>query len=90
MTKQEREQVRISLVRYAAAAGGNGMNAGLFLQYLRSEGFKGVSPGEVLMEVGYLVDKGFLAEVSRLVSPEIKAWRVTAGGRDFLAELGVE
>ena len=90
MTREQREQVRLSLLRYANAAGGNGMTFGLFLQTLRAEGQKIVSPQELLEELGYLMEKGLLAELPKLLSPENKAWRITAAGRDWCAENGME
>lgn len=46
--------------------------------------------GEIRDEIAYLVDKGLLAPVEKKISPELKAWRVTADGRDYLAEEGHE
>jgi hypothetical protein len=33
----------------------------------------------------YLVDKSLLTAVTKTISPENPAWRITAAGRDFLA-----
>jgi hypothetical protein len=41
---------------------------------------------QVVAELTYLVDKGLVAEVPRVISPENSCWRITAAGRDFLAQ----
>lgn len=88
MNSFDREQVRLSLLRYLTA---NPTQYGLPARYLRqalaSEGMV-ASEAEVLAEIQYLVDKALVAEVTKLVSPENQAWRITAGGRDQLARGG--
>lgn len=81
--------MRLSLLRYSKAAGAHGMTFALFLQYLRAEG-QHVDADELLGEILYLEDKQLLVLMPKTISPENKAWRLTAGGRDFLAERGIE
>jgi hypothetical protein len=88
MTTQQREQVRLSLLRYCESAEQYGLAASLLLQFVRNEGLRGATAGDLDAEILYLADKGLLAAVSKLVSPENRAWRITAAGRDFLAERG--
>ena len=85
MTRVQLEQVRLSLLRYCAAAGTYGLTVAVLQQFLRSEGWRGLDESGVCAELDYLTDKGLLARVHKLVSPEVAAWRATACGRDYLA-----
>lgn len=87
MTSPEREQLRLSLLRFL---GDNptrfGFNAALLLQMARNEGRSGLARENVTAEIEYLADKGFVAAVEKPISPENRAWRITAAGRDYLAQ----
>lgn len=48
-----------------------------------------VSETEISAELQYLADKGLVAPVGKILSPELSRWRITAAGRDLLAELGL-
>jgi len=85
LTPELREQVRLSLLRYALRR----TRTGMFRVALASEGFK-LAPEVVADEISYLADKGLLKEENKLVSPENKFWRTTADGRDYLAAQGEE
>lgn len=52
-------------------------------------GFTGLTETETAAELAYLVDKGLADTPTQLVSPELKRWRITATGRDYLAEQGI-
>lgn len=85
MTSAQREQLRLSLLRFL---GDNptrfGFNAALLLQMARNEGH--AATREIISaEMEYLADKGFVAPVEKQISPENRAWRITAAGRDQLA-----
>lgn len=86
MTPTDREQLRLSLLRFL---GDNptrfGFNAALLLQMARNEGRPGLSREAAAAELEYLADKGLVAEVAKPISPENRAWRITAAGRDLLA-----
>lgn len=86
MTKQQREQIRLSILRYCDCADEFGLGEPLLLQFIRSEGFRTLSAAKFHAEIVYLADKSFLAKVPKLISPENPAWRITAAGRDFFAE----
>lgn len=88
LTAQQREQVRLCILRYCLMP----TSVGLICANLRSEGFRGIERRQVELEIRYLADKekGLLAEMEKLVSPENKIWETTARGRDFLAEQGQE
>ena len=87
LTNEQREQVRLSLLRY----GLGGFTASLARQYLISEGFGPITLELVNAEIQYLADpdKNFLRSESKAISPEIKKWKITAAGRDYLAEQGI-
>ena len=79
------EQIRLSLLRYCDTAAQYGLATPLLRQFLLSEGFRGLTDATVRAELLYLADKGLLAPLPKLISPENEAWRITAAGRDFLA-----
>jgi hypothetical protein len=88
MNAFDREQVRLSLLRYLDAAAGRrfGLSDGVMLQHVRSEGFD-VSQSELTAELVYLSEKNLAKPESKEISPENRAWRITAAGRDFYAQL---
>lgn len=82
----KREQLRLALLRVQEA---NRTRWGLTAAALRvMVGRWSLHPSteEVEAEVLYLQDKGFSELVGKVISPENRAWRITAAGRDFLAE----
>lgn len=86
MNAQQREQLRLSLLRFLGDVSSTlGMNTGMLKQLAQSEGRRGLLEGEVLVELRYLEDKGLVAPLAKAISPENPAWRITADGRDFLA-----
>lgn len=88
LTAEQREQVRLSLLRY----GLGGFGIGLAVQYLRSEGWGGITREQVQAEIEYLADasKGLIRAEEKSISPEVRRWKTTAAGRDYLAEQGQE
>ena len=90
MNAQEREQVRLSILRILS---GNPTKYGLPLRYVRqqlvSEGSR-CTPAELEAEMQYLEDKELIEECVKVLSPENKAWRINASGRDFLAQVQEE
>jgi hypothetical protein len=84
LTPNQREQLRYTIMRLCCTA----MRPVLLLCYLRSEGFQGLQPHELELEILYLADKQLLTSEKGAVSPELKHWRTTAQGRDCLAEQG--
>jgi hypothetical protein len=59
------------------------------MQQARAEGRRDLVAEQVLDEMQYLVDRGLVTLAPKTISPENTAWRITASGRDFLAEQGV-
>lgn len=88
ITPEQREQLRLSLLRYGLGS----FTLGLARQYLTSEGFRGISKEQVQAEINYLShpQKGLLAENGKLISPEVRTYSTTPNGRDYLAGQGVE
>ena len=85
MNSIDREQIRLSILRYAEAAA-NFYTPRIMLQCLRAEGFAPIETSDVQKECDYLVEKGFIARVEKMISPENAAYRISAAGRDFLAQ----
>jgi len=85
MQPQQREQIRLSLLRYCGSAAQCGLATALLQQLLASEGFRGLTIDQLRAELIYLADKGLVAALPKVISPENEAWRITAAGRDFLA-----
>lgn len=88
MTPQERLVLRITLLQIARSAP-VGVTREFAPVALRLRGVR-PSTAEIDDEIAYLCDKGMLAAVEKKLSPEVKAWRITASGRDYLAEEGYE
>ena len=84
-TTEQREQIRLSLLRYCGSAAQYGLATELLAQLLRSEGFGGMDREEARAELMYLADKGLVVSVEKRISPENEAWRITAEGRDLMA-----
>ena len=86
MTTESRELFRIALLKIL----GRIPSAALRLEAIRLNlvtfGFSDAAKEDIAAELAYLQDKGFISEFIKAVSPENKAWRITAAGRDFIAQ----
>jgi hypothetical protein len=80
---------RVTLLVLAFSAPRRGLPLSSYHTEARASQFK-VSLQDVERELQYLVDKSFVAYVPQIISPEILHYRITAAGRDFLAENGLE
>jgi hypothetical protein len=82
----QREVFRTCLLKLLAANGTNrfGLQCKALASLVVSYGFRPVE-AEVAQEIDYLADKGLVAEIRKVLSPENRAWRITAEGRDQLA-----
>ena len=88
MNAEDREQLRLSLLRFLDAnATKFSLPTGLLLQMAISEGRRGLKRAEVEAELTYLEDKGLAKPINKLLSPELQCWRITAAGRDHYAQL---
>lgn len=91
MTASEREQLRISLLRFLAANLTRfGLPIGWLTTQAKMEGRNVLTQEQVEAELDYLQDKGLVDVPLKAVSPEMRNWRITAAGRDYLAALGVD
>ena len=81
-----REQVRISLLRYLARAAEHGLGQTVLWTFVRTEGWTQVTRPDIGAELAYLSDKGLVTSMAKVVSPELAHWRITATGRDWLAQ----
>ena len=86
MSRSELEQLRLSLLRFLEAnVTRYALPTAVLRQMARAEGSQ-VSAEEVEAELRYLEDGDLVTVNSKMVSPEIRAWRITKAGRDFYAQ----
>lgn len=86
MNAQMREMLRLCLLEAAELALPRAVELATARLAANVRGFRKATDDEIRTELDYLTDKGLLALESKTVSPENKRWRLTAQGRDFLAE----
>lgn len=89
MTPQSRELFRISLLQQLVGVADAGLPLPSLVTGARLDGHAAANEELTRGELVYLQDKGLVALMVRTVSPENKRWRITAAGRDFLAEEGL-
>lgn len=85
---ESRELLLKALLLGLNAAGGAGMTIPSLRNVALMGGFDDAEHQEIGEEMGYLEDKGLVAKLDKVLSPEIKRWRITADGRDWLAQNG--
>lgn len=86
MTADQREQLRLSLLRFLCDNPTRfGFNAALLRQMACNEGRTGLDKATVEAELQYLEDKQLIVLAGKTISPENRSWRITAQGRDLLA-----
>ncbi len=84
---EQREQLRLSLMRFLDANSANyGLAESLLVQMAKAEGRHWLTADMVAREMDYLGEKTLAATVQKVLSPENRSWRITAHGRDFLAQ----
>lgn len=92
MNPTEREQLRLSLLRFldahAEVNAAQGLAESLLWQMARAEGRTTLSAAVLHGELIYLQDKQLITTVPKPLSPENRNWRLTARGRDEYALLG--
>ena len=88
MSPEQREVLRTAILRTLDTNQTRfGLTVPAVTVHLVPQGFK-VEPKEVERELDYLTDKQLAEVVKRSLSPENRAWRINANGRDWLAEHG--
>lgn len=88
MTAAERELVRHQLLISLAAQASFALTPRVLGVQLSLAGLV-VADKELAAELLYLADKQLVVAEERAVSPEQKRWRITAAGRDYLAQQGL-
>lgn len=93
MNPEQREQFRLSLLRYLEENPSQrfGLGMPLLKQRARAEGFlAGMTDADAHTaldaELLYLEDAKFIVQVAKAVSPELRTFRITKEGRDFRAQ----
>jgi hypothetical protein len=86
MNAEQKEQLRLSLLRFLEANPARfGLDTSLLWQMARNEGRPALERAEVENQLTYLAGKKLVDEVSKGVSPENRAWRISSEGSDFVA-----
>jgi hypothetical protein len=87
LTSDDREQLRLSLLRFLEANNSRfGLPTDFLLQRARAEGRPMLLREQIETELDYLTDKTLVDEVLKSISPERRSWRITAAGRDHFAQ----
>lgn len=85
ITPAIREQIRLSLLRHLEDNPARfGLAVALLRSFLAAEGFN-IPVQAVELELEYLQGKGLVESPAKSISPELRAWKITAAGRDHLA-----
>jgi hypothetical protein len=84
MTAETLKLFRINLLRQARGAKGLGLSVNELALGAKTEGHN-VNTDDVNDELQYLIDKKQIEVVPADISPEVKSYRITATGRDWLA-----
>ena len=88
MDPTTREQLRLSLLRHLDSNQTRyGMQEIYLLQLVRAEGMPMITREDISNELAYLEDKELAKPIMKLLSPELRAWKITAAGRDFFAQI---
>jgi len=89
MTAAQRELYRAALLRVLDANETQyGLSAMVLAVHVAVFGFRGLGAELATTELRYLQDKGLVNRPSKAISPENQTWRITAAGRDWLAQNG--
>ncbi len=90
MDPTQREQMRLSVLRYLDAAAesnpGRGISAAVLRQHLVAEG-QPADLTRVNAELVYLEGHGYVERVKKGFSPEVPLWLITSKGRDEYARI---
>lgn len=82
------EIIRLSLLRYLKEAGQLGLSEAMLIQFVKAEGFRSFDEDAADTQLLYLMDKAMITPVTKLLSPAIKSWRITAAGIDHTEAQG--
>ena len=82
----QREQLRLSLLRYLDATPQQSTCLVLLYQFVRSEGRPWLTVETTSAELIYLLGKGLVSKSEKVLSPENTEWVITSAGRDLYAQ----
>ena len=82
----QREQLRLSLLRFLDATPQHSTSLVLLYQFVRAEGRAWLTVEATGAELLYLADKGLVRKAEKVLSPENTEWVITAAGRDLYAQ----
>lgn len=87
MTPEQKELFRTALLRVLEERGSDqfGLGSTAVQIFLGQFGFRASQPEAIRAELQYLADKKLVEPVGKIISPENRAWRINAEGRDYLA-----
>lgn len=87
MTSETRELFREAILRVLEERASDrfGLGARAIRVFLAEHGFKNPAAEDLHAELLYLQDKELVTVVGKQISPENTSWRITAGGRDYMA-----
>ena len=85
MDAAERELLRLNLLHQLDSAAPRSLRLPQLRNGARLGGFT-CADLELLRETDYLTSKGMIEIPEKEISPEITAWKITATGRDFVAQ----
>jgi len=89
MSAAQRELYRAALLRVLEANETQwGLSAAVIAVHAAVFGFPGRGAEVASTELRYLLEKGLVHVPSKAISPENQTWRITAAGRDWLAQNG--
>lgn len=88
MTTEQRELFRLAILRVLDANPTRfGLGRSAIAHNMAVFGFQSPTTDDLTAELQYLEDKKLITEALKSISPENRAWRITAEGRDFIAKL---
>ncbi len=86
MKPEERENLRKAILNVLDAnATQLGLSQGAIRVLIVQFGLR-LEPEAIAPELLYLADKGLVVNAAKSLSPENRWWRITAEGRDFVAQ----
>jgi hypothetical protein len=88
MTVAQREVFRGNILTVLDAnPGDRGLPTEAILSYLKARfGFNRETQDQVDLELEYLQNLGLVEPVKKIISPELRLWRITLNGRNLLNE----
>lgn len=89
MNADTRELFRQNLVAQLAAAGAVGMKPAQLKLGLKVGGFDAVADKDLDDALDYIAGKGLVQVIDKMISPELKRWKITSAGYDYAAKEGL-